>query len=276
MLRILEERSKAGVEVRVIGQVSGRPFVRGAEAGGHAAAHAHDHSRRAAGVRGQPEPSRRGTGLAPRSRPHRSGCPTSVKALIDTFEADWSGSSAETRTAAGRGGDEAPVEAESAATPRAIAKAVNVFTKELQPLAATVKKAVRQAVVKAGRRRAARQGREGHDEEGRQAGREGSREGRRASGAGCRVAEERGMTMPRARTRLQLLHLHPGVLWLALALGAAAAGTPAAQVAPSGREQARDAAAFREFSGRVHGVPQAAASGGVDDADADADGPAGD
>ena len=42
-----------------------------------------------------------------------------------------------------------------------------------------------------------------------------------------------------------------GVLWLALALCAAAAGVPAAQAVPAGREQARDAEAFREFSGRV-------------------------
>ena len=37
-----------------------------------------------------------------------------------------------------------------AATAREVASAVKVFTKELQPLAITVKKAVRQAVVKAG------------------------------------------------------------------------------------------------------------------------------
>ena len=47
--------------------------VRRAETGRHAAAHAHDHPRPAPGLRRQPEPSRGGTGLAPRTRPDRSG-----------------------------------------------------------------------------------------------------------------------------------------------------------------------------------------------------------
>ena len=43
--------------------------VRCAETGRHTAAHAHDHPRPAPGLRRQPESSRRGTGLAPRTRP---------------------------------------------------------------------------------------------------------------------------------------------------------------------------------------------------------------
>ena len=74
MLRILQERGESGR--RDQGHRLGgwaRP-VRRAETGWHTAAHAHDHPRPAPGLRRQPEPSRRGTGLAPRTRPDCSGC----------------------------------------------------------------------------------------------------------------------------------------------------------------------------------------------------------
>ena len=47
--------------------------VRRADSWPATAAHAHDHPRPAPGLRRQPEPSRRGTGLAPRTRPDCSG-----------------------------------------------------------------------------------------------------------------------------------------------------------------------------------------------------------
>jgi len=75
--------------------------------------------------------------------------PKSVKQLIDIFESDWAKSGAKSTAKAS---DAADVNAEepAAATSKQVAKAVQVFTKELQPLATTVKKAVRQAVVRAG------------------------------------------------------------------------------------------------------------------------------
>ena len=74
--------------------------------------------------------------------------PKAVKHLIETFEADWKKPA--TKTVPPPDVADAPVEDATAATTKEIAKAIGVFTKELQPLAATVKKAVRQAVTKAG------------------------------------------------------------------------------------------------------------------------------
>ena len=73
MLRVLQERAKAGVEIKIIGSVSRAHPVRRAQTGRQTAAHAHDYPRPAPGLRRQPEPSRRGTGLAPRTRPDRAG-----------------------------------------------------------------------------------------------------------------------------------------------------------------------------------------------------------
>ena len=74
MLRILQERAKAGVEIKVIGKVAGKRLVRRAKAGRHAASHAHDYPRPAPGLCRQPESSHRGTGLAPRTGTYYSGC----------------------------------------------------------------------------------------------------------------------------------------------------------------------------------------------------------
>ena len=65
MLRILQERAKAGVEIKVIGRVPGRASFDVQKLAGIAAPHAHDHPRPAPGLRRQPEPSRGRTGLAP-------------------------------------------------------------------------------------------------------------------------------------------------------------------------------------------------------------------
>jgi phosphatidylserine/phosphatidylglycerophosphate/cardiolipin synthase-like enzyme len=151
MLGILRERAKAGVEVKVIGQVSSRPSFEVQKLAGtrlHTRTIIRDRRRAFVGsqsLRAAELDSRREVGLIVRD-------PKAVKRLIDTFEADWAGGI--TRSVpvpadaadAGRG----PVEGPAASSAKEIARAVDVFTKELQPLATTVKNAVRQAVIKAG------------------------------------------------------------------------------------------------------------------------------
>ena len=72
-----------------------------------------------------------------------------MKKLIDTFESDWTRTSTKSAPIPSAAAD-ATVEQPATASAKEVAKAVEVFAKELQPLATTVKKAVRQAVVKAG------------------------------------------------------------------------------------------------------------------------------
>ncbi len=148
MLRILRARAKAGVEVRIIGQVSGQtPFEVRKLAGLRLHTRSIIRDGRLAFVGSQSLRTaeldfRREVGLV-------VGAPKVVKTLIDTFESDWARTAAATAPARPDVADatpEAPVEAPAAG----IAKAVEVFTKELQPLAATVREAVRQAVEKAG------------------------------------------------------------------------------------------------------------------------------
>jgi hypothetical protein len=148
MLGILQARAKAGVEIKVIGQVSGRsPFEVQKLAGTRLHTRTIIRDRRLAFVgsqslRAAELDSRREVGLIVRE-------PKAMRRLIDTFESDW------TRTIATSGRiaaavEDAPVEEPAASSAKEIALAVQVFTKELQPLAATVKNAVRQAVIKAG------------------------------------------------------------------------------------------------------------------------------
>ena len=74
MLRILQERAKAGVEIKSH-RLGGRaPAVRRETAGWDAIAHANDYPRSAPSLHRQPEPSHRGTGLASRTRLDCSGC----------------------------------------------------------------------------------------------------------------------------------------------------------------------------------------------------------
>ena len=69
MLRVLSERAKAGVEIKVIGRVSKpKPWSGSPESRRPALAHAHDHPRPPAGLCGQPEPAQGRTGFAARSR----------------------------------------------------------------------------------------------------------------------------------------------------------------------------------------------------------------
>jgi cardiolipin synthase A/B len=148
MLGILQARMKAGVEVKVIGQVSGRPPFDVRKLAGtrlHTRTIIRDRHRAFVGsqsLRAAELDSRREVGLIVRD-------PKAVKQLIDTFESDWAGTTATNRRVpvAVEG---APAEGPIASSAKDIAQAVEVFTKELQPLVATVKDAVRQAVIKAG------------------------------------------------------------------------------------------------------------------------------
>jgi len=148
MLGILQARVRAGVEVKVIGQVSGRPPFDVRKLAGtrlHTRTIIRDRRRAFVGsqsLRAAELDSRREVGLIVRDT-------KAVKTLIDTFESDWAGTTATSRRVPAAVED-APAEGPLASSAKDIAQAVEVFTKELQPLVATVKDAVRQAVIKAG------------------------------------------------------------------------------------------------------------------------------
>jgi cardiolipin synthase len=148
MLRLLQERAKAGVEIKVIGKVSGKSSLDVRKLDGsrlHTRTIIRDRRQAFVGSQSLRSPeldSRREVGLVVQDA-------KSVKQLIDTFESDWTRKSAKNEPDRVDAGDVA-IEEPAAASPKAVAKAVEVFTKELRPLATTVKKAVRQAVVKAG------------------------------------------------------------------------------------------------------------------------------
>jgi len=145
ILQILRDRAKAGVEVKVIGHVAGQaPFKVQRLAGMRLHTRTIIRDRRQAfigsqSLRGAELDSRREVGLMVQD-------PKAVKQLIDTFESDWTRKSTK-QLPVPSGAMDAPAEGTS---PTEVAKAVKVFTKELQPLATKVKKAVKQAVVKAG------------------------------------------------------------------------------------------------------------------------------
>jgi phosphatidylserine/phosphatidylglycerophosphate/cardiolipin synthase-like enzyme len=161
MLRILHERAKAGVDIKVIGSVAGHPPFEERKLGSH---RLHTRTiirdRRQAFVGSQSLrtlelDSRRELGLIVQDA-------KIVRTLIETFESDWTSSGAgkapgpakETdvpEAAAAR--DKIAVEktaSEKVASDKEARKAVQVLTKELNPLAVSVKKAVRKAVAKAG------------------------------------------------------------------------------------------------------------------------------
>jgi cardiolipin synthase len=148
MLRLLHERAGAGVEIRVIGQVSGHPpFDVRKLAGTRLHTRTIIRDRRQAFVGSQSLrtaelDSRREVGLIV----HEA---KAVKQLVDTYESDWAQSSVH-KTPSAPDPVDTLTDAPAAASAQEVAKAVQVFTKELQPLTHTVKEAVRQAVVKAG------------------------------------------------------------------------------------------------------------------------------
>jgi hypothetical protein len=148
MLGILQERAKAGVEIRVIGSVAGRAPFEVQKLGGtrlHTRTIIRDRRQAFVGsqsLRTAELDARREVGLIIQDA-------KAVAKLVDTFEADWTSTCEKKALAAPKEPDAAKDEAATVSEKEA-EKAVQVLTKELDPLAVTVKKAVRIAVAKAG------------------------------------------------------------------------------------------------------------------------------
>jgi phosphatidylserine/phosphatidylglycerophosphate/cardiolipin synthase-like enzyme len=148
MLRILQERAKAGVEIRVIGSVAGRPQFDVKPLAGmrlHTRTIIRDRHQAFIGsqsLRIAELDSRRELGLIVQDA-------KAVKSLIETFESDWASTSAQTAPVRAKEPD-GPMDEPTAVSEKEAEKAVQVLTKELDPLAVSVKKAVRKAVAKAG------------------------------------------------------------------------------------------------------------------------------
>ena len=145
MLRILQERAKAGVDIKVIGSVAGRSpvDVQGLKTGRlHTRTIIRDRRQAFVGsqsLRPLELDNRRELGLIVQDA-------ATVRKLIETFESDWDAEPVAARKPRKIKG--LPTR-KSKRQERAV-KAVQVLTKELDPLASTVKQAVKQAVRKAG------------------------------------------------------------------------------------------------------------------------------
>jgi phosphatidylserine/phosphatidylglycerophosphate/cardiolipin synthase-like enzyme len=148
MLRTLQARAKAGVEIKVIGSVARRTGIDGHKlASGRLHTRTIIRDRRQAFIGSQSLrtlelDARREVGVIVRHL-------KTVRTLIETFESDWAAPNA-------RQAPTSPTEAQAVADapPPASAqeteKAVQIFTKELDPLTDSVKRAVRKAVAMAG------------------------------------------------------------------------------------------------------------------------------
>jgi cardiolipin synthase len=142
MIRILQERAKTGVEIRVIGRISGRAGLtvrKMTRMRLHTRAIIRDGHQAFVGsqsLRSAELDSRREVGLIVRES-------RIVKKLLATFEADWSSDGALEEEAPK---EEAPTPARKKETEKALA----VLVQELRPLTGTVKKAVKKVVAQAG------------------------------------------------------------------------------------------------------------------------------
>jgi phosphatidylserine/phosphatidylglycerophosphate/cardiolipin synthase-like enzyme len=149
MLRILQERAKAGVEIKVIGQVVGRVLFDVQKLAGrrlHTRTIIRDRHQAFVGSQSLREAeldSRRECGLIVQDA-------KAVNKLIDTFESDWVSTDAKKAPDPTPKETQTPKDEPAAASEKEMVRAVQVLTKELDPLANTVKKAVRKAVAKAG------------------------------------------------------------------------------------------------------------------------------
>ena len=147
LLRVLNERAKAGVEVKVIGSVAGRTALDVQKLAGrrlHTRTIIRDRKQAFVGsqsLRAEELDSRRELGLILHDA-------KIVKALIDRFEADWT--SPKTKKVAARSKAPDIAADEPAVSEKEAEKAVKILTKELSPLAANVKKAVKKAVAESG------------------------------------------------------------------------------------------------------------------------------
>jgi phosphatidylserine/phosphatidylglycerophosphate/cardiolipin synthase-like enzyme len=148
MLRTLQARVKAGVEVKVIGSVTGHNGFEVQKLSGsrlHTRTIIRDRRHAFVGsqsLRTLELNSRRELGLIVQDA-------KTVKKLIETFEADWVSKSPKKEEAEVKDVKTAAAEP-VAVSAKDAAKAVQIITKELDPIAVSVKKAVTIAVAKAG------------------------------------------------------------------------------------------------------------------------------
>jgi phosphatidylserine/phosphatidylglycerophosphate/cardiolipin synthase-like enzyme len=153
MLRILHERVKAGVEIKIIGSVGKRGALEVQKLAGkrlHTRTIIRDRQQAFVGsqsLRTAELDFRRELGLIVRDA-------KAVAKIIDTFESDWTPTGNKKVTKNTDISDDAADAADDARTGDISAadqkKAVMVLNKELSPLAVSVKKAVRNAVAKVG------------------------------------------------------------------------------------------------------------------------------
>jgi phosphatidylserine/phosphatidylglycerophosphate/cardiolipin synthase-like enzyme len=143
MIRALQERSKAGVDVRIIGKLSGRAGLSAQKLTTmrlHTRTIVRDGRQAFVGsqsLRPAELDSRRELGLIVRD-------PKIIKKLLATFESDWSSTNAATVKKA------SPAKGSQEATKNETEKAMAVLVEELHPLSATVTKAVRKVVAQSG------------------------------------------------------------------------------------------------------------------------------
>jgi len=141
MIRLLKEREKAGVTIRIIGKVSGRVQLDVQRLEGtrlHTRTIIRDRRQAFIGSQSLRAPeldSRRELGLIIQDA-------KAVNKLIDQFESDW----VPKRSIKAR----AIKEEAAVASAKESAKAVKVLAKDLSPIVSDMKKAVKQAVAKAG------------------------------------------------------------------------------------------------------------------------------
>jgi cardiolipin synthase len=162
MLRIIQDRIKAGVEVRIIGKVSGKYDFDSQKLSGqrlHTRTIIRDGRQAFVGsqsLRPAELDSRRELGLIIHDA-------KAVKKLVDTFESDWVPAGSKKQKGGGKDKKsrqeavdddqkkaEASEQKEQKQDDKQTAVAVKALKQELDPLADTVKKAVRKAVAKAG------------------------------------------------------------------------------------------------------------------------------
>ncbi len=154
MLRILQDRAKAGVEIRIIGKAARRaPFAVQKLNGSRLHTRTIIRDRRQAFVgsqslRAAELDSRRELGLIIHD-------PKAVKRLVETFESDWvSANAAKEKEKHAPKEKEIPVEmpppVEVKDAEKETEKLVQTLEKELHPLVGTVKKAVKKVVAQAG------------------------------------------------------------------------------------------------------------------------------
>jgi cardiolipin synthase A/B len=141
VVRILQERAKAGVEVRIVGKASKRLGLKVAKLSKirlHTRTIIKDGSQAFIGSQSLREAeldSRREVGLIFRES-------KIVKQLTECFESDWSSTDAAADSAMKKDEPEAPQ--------KHVVRATKVLARELHPLEATVKKAVKKVVAEAG------------------------------------------------------------------------------------------------------------------------------